>query len=90
MGMFQYLSTIYTNQHLSTKEMPKLITDIKDFLTKARRADAQSVKIKKNIGSTKFKIRCSKYLYTLKVTDKDKAEKLIGSLPVTLEKIEIK
>ena len=30
---------------------------------------------------TKFKVRCSKYLYTLCVTDSDKAEKLKQSLP---------
>ncbi|KAJ1428542.1 60S ribosomal protein L38 [Ochromonadaceae sp. CCMP2298] len=68
---------------------PKLITDIKDFLTKARRKDATSVKIKKSSTSTKFKIRCSRYLYTLKVADKEKAEKLIVSLPPSLTKKEI-
>jgi large subunit ribosomal protein L38e len=31
--------------------------------------------------ATKFKVRCSKYLYTLSVTDSDKAEKLKQSLP---------
>lgn len=30
---------------------------------------------------TKFKVRCSRYLYTLCVTDGDKAEKLKQSLP---------
>ena len=30
---------------------------------------------------TKFKVRCSKYLYTLCVTDSDKADKLKQSLP---------
>lgn len=30
---------------------------------------------------TKFKVRCSKYLYTLCVADSDKAEKLKQSLP---------
>jgi hypothetical protein len=39
------------------------------------------VKIKKTRGQTKFKVRCSKYLYTLCVTDTDKAEKLKQSLP---------
>ena len=29
----------------------------------------------------KFKVRCSKYLYTLVVTDKEKADKLKQSLP---------
>ena len=30
---------------------------------------------------TKFKIRCSRYLYTLTLTDAEKAEKLKQSLP---------
>jgi large subunit ribosomal protein L38e len=50
--------------------MPKEIKDIKDFLLIARRKDAKSVTIKRNPerntrqGNTKFKIRCSRYLYT--------------------------
>ncbi|KAF0743857.1 60S ribosomal protein L38 [Aphanomyces euteiches] len=40
--------------------MPKQITDIRDFLQKARRKDARSVKIKKTDKVVKFKIRCSK------------------------------
>lgn len=40
-----------------------------------------AVKIKKTGDKTKFKVRCSKYLYTLCVTDKDKAAKLKQSLP---------
>lgn len=52
--------------------MPKEIKDIKDFLLIARRKDAQSVTIKRNPergtrqGNTKFKVRCSRYLYTCK------------------------
>ncbi|KAH0775697.1 hypothetical protein KY290_007108 [Solanum tuberosum] len=45
--------------------MPKQIHEIKDFLLTARRKDARSVKIKKNKDMVKFKVRCSKYLYTL-------------------------
>ena len=40
-----------------------------------------AVKIKKTARATKFKVRCSKYLYTLSVTDSDKADKLKQSLP---------
>ena len=60
-------------------------------MQKARRKDAKNVKIKKNVkeGVTKFKIRCSRYLYTLKVSDKEKAEKLTLSLPPGLSKKEI-
>jgi large subunit ribosomal protein L38e len=56
--------------------------EIKDFLLKARRKDARSVKIKKTrAGVTKFKVRCTKYLYTLCVQDAEKADKLKQSLP---------
>lgn len=47
----------------------------------ARRKDAKSVKIKKSRTQVKFKVRCSKYLYTLCVTDLEKADKLKQSLP---------
>lgn len=48
----------------------------------ARRKDAKLVKLMKGKnGVTKFKIRCSKYLYTLSVKDSDKADKLKSSLP---------
>lgn len=62
---------------------PKQIEEIKEFLLTARRKDARSVKIKKSgvTGVTKFKVRCSRYLYTLCITDSDKAEKLKQSLP---------
>lgn len=42
---------------------------------------AAAVKIKKTKNSTKFKVRCSRYLYTLSVTDPDKVDKLKQSLP---------
>ena len=40
-----------------------------------------AVKIKKNEDNVKFKVRCSKYLYTLVIQDREKAEKLKQSLP---------
>lgn len=43
--------------------------------------DFSAVKIKKNKDNVKFKVRCSRYLYTLVITDKEKAEKLKQSLP---------
>lgn len=60
---------------------PRQIEEIKEFLLTARRKDARSVKIKKTGKVTKFKVRCSRYLYTLSVTDSDKANKLKQSLP---------
>ncbi|KAL4107838.1 hypothetical protein QTP88_018121 [Uroleucon formosanum] len=77
---------LVTNQQI----MPQEIKEIKDFLLKARRKDAKSVKIKKNIENVKFKVRCSRFLYTLVITDKEKAEKLKQSLPPGLQVKEIK
>uniref|UniRef100_UPI00398E81ED large ribosomal subunit protein eL38 isoform X1 n=1 Tax=Pristiophorus japonicus TaxID=55135 RepID=UPI00398E81ED len=70
--------------------MPRMIAEIKDFLLTARRKDAKSVKIKKNKDNVKFKVRCSRYLYTLVITDKEKAEKLKQSLPPGLAVKELK
>jgi len=71
-------------------KMPKQIMEIKDFLLTARRADAKSVKIKKNKDSVKFKVRCSRYLYTLVINDKEKADKLRQSLPPGLQVKDLK
>ncbi|XP_058734826.1 large ribosomal subunit protein eL38z/eL38y-like [Vicia villosa] len=65
--------------------MAKQIHEIKEFLLTTRRKDARSVKIKRSKDVVlKFKIRCSKYLYTLCVFDTDKADKLRQSLPPSL------
>ncbi|KAF3782742.1 60S ribosomal protein L38 [Nymphaea thermarum] len=63
------------------RAVPKQIHEIKDFLLTARRKDARSVKIKRSKDVVKFKVRCSKYLYTLCVFDSEKADKLKQSLP---------
>ncbi|KAL4425692.1 hypothetical protein ABPG75_009708 [Micractinium tetrahymenae] len=69
--------------------MPKKIEDIKKFLLIARRKDARSVKIKKIGELTKFKIRCSRYLYILCVSNAEKIVKLKQSLPPGLHAQEI-
>ncbi|KAH9822153.1 ribosomal protein L38e [Melampsora americana] len=70
--------------------MPREVKDIKAFLLTAQRKDATACRIKKSTRKTgpgtttpvtKFKVRCSKYLYTLVLTDSEKAEKLRASLP---------
>ena len=66
------------------RQQPKQMLEIKEFLITARRKDAKSVKIKKVGTKTKFKVRCSKYLYTLVVDDVNKANKLKQSLPPAL------
>ncbi|WVZ66277.1 hypothetical protein U9M48_015521 [Paspalum notatum var. saurae] len=68
---------------------PKQIHEIKDFLLTARRKDARSVRIKRAKGAFKFKVRCSRYLYTLCVHDLDKATKLKQSLPPGLSVEEV-
>lgn len=45
------------------------------------RLPSTAVKIKKSKDVVKFKVRCSKYLYTLCVKDMEKADKLQQSLP---------
>ncbi|KAI0533453.1 ribosomal protein L38e [Xylaria digitata] len=67
--------------------MPQEIADIKRFIEICRREDAKSARVKKSTKSsqTKFKVRCSKQLYTLVVKDSDKAEKLRQSLPPGLQ-----
>ncbi|KNC20911.1 hypothetical protein FF38_00326 [Lucilia cuprina] len=77
-------------EQTNVKRMPREIKEVKDFLNKARRADARAVKIKKNPSNTKFKIRCSRFLYTLVVQDKEKAEKIKQSLPPGLQVKEVK
>ena len=53
------------------------------------REDAKSVKIKKKGESVKFKIRCSRYLYTLVCNDESKTAKLMNSLPPGLKREDI-
>merc|ERR1711979_36631 len=78
-----------TAPRLPTK-WPRQITEIKDFLLKARRADASQVSVKKNKnGCTKFKVRCSRFLYTLNVASEEKAKKLRGTLPPAVQVKEI-
>jgi len=69
--------------------MPKEVHDIRDFLKMSRQKDAKFVKIKKAEGVTKFKLRLSRYLYTLRVSDTAKAEKISQSFPPGLRKEEI-
>ncbi len=51
--------------------------------------DFAAVKIKKNRDNVKFKVRCSRYLYTLVISDSEKAEKLKQSLPPGTEQYSV-
>uniref|UniRef100_A0A8C0M4Y4 Large ribosomal subunit protein eL38 n=2 Tax=Canis lupus familiaris TaxID=9615 RepID=A0A8C0M4Y4_CANLF len=59
---------------------PCKIEEIKDSLLTARQKDAEYIKIKKNRDNVKFKVQCSRYLYTIVIIYKEKAEKLKQSL----------
>ncbi|EAY18995.1 ribosomal protein L38e, putative [Trichomonas vaginalis G3] len=67
--------------------MPKQVTTPKEFLALAARSDAKWVKVKKsNDDNTKFKLRTTKYLYTLTVKPKF-VELVQNSIPESLEVI---
>ncbi|KAI3665398.1 hypothetical protein L6452_44023 [Arctium lappa] len=83
-GFVSFVSTRGSSDPILAAK-PKQIHEIKDFLRTARRKDARSVKIKRSNDVVKFKVRCSKYLYTLCVFDKEKADKLKQSLPPGVE-----
>ncbi|KAF9360898.1 hypothetical protein BGX26_007101 [Mortierella sp. AD094] len=82
--LFSPCRTLTLDCFCSSLFQPKQVQDIKQFLEIARRKDAKSGRIKKNGSQTKFKVRCSRYLYTLVINDAAKAEKLKQSLPPTL------
>lgn len=77
--------------------MPKDYTnDMKTFLTHLRgdekakiKAIAKKITIKTKNNSTKFKLRCPRFLYTATVTDPSKAEKIKSSIPSTLQRVEL-
>ncbi len=81
------VQTQYAAMPIPSLTQPRQIHEIKDFLLTARRKDAKSVKIKKTAEVTKFKVRCSRYLYTLCVTDGEKADKLKQSLPPGMDAV---
>ena len=78
--------------------MPKEIKDgdMKTFLLFLRgdgnnkiKKIAKSITIKTKNRKTKFKLRCPRYVYTLKVDDEKKADKIKTSIPKEIEKHEI-
>ncbi|KAF5093040.1 hypothetical protein D0Z00_004273 [Geotrichum galactomycetum] len=62
------------------------------FLELARRKDIRSATVKKPStvgGVTKFKVRGTRFLYTISIADKEKAEKIVHTLPAGLKVTEI-
>eukprot|EP00747_Dinoflagellata_sp_TGD_P167362 gnl/TRDRNA2_/TRDRNA2_191630_c0_seq1.p1 gnl/TRDRNA2_/TRDRNA2_191630_c0~~gnl/TRDRNA2_/TRDRNA2_191630_c0_seq1.p1 ORF type:complete len:164 (-),score=41.50 gnl/TRDRNA2_/TRDRNA2_191630_c0_seq1:55-546(-) len=85
--MSRHLFIVILLSLLALTPAPKEITGVKEFLEITRRKDARLVKIKQNLGETKFKVRCSRYLYTYVCKEKAKAEKITESLPKTLKQV---
>jgi large subunit ribosomal protein L38e len=73
--------------------MPREFTNLKQFLSFVKdRKDVRYVKVKlakKANEPSKFKVRSSKYLYTLVINDAKKAQKIQQSLPEGVKKIVI-
>jgi len=69
--------------------MPKQLADVKSFANVLRRKDATQVRIKAAGKVTKFKVRCSRYLYTLVVKDQKKVEELKSTIPASLEVVNL-
>jgi large subunit ribosomal protein L38e len=70
--------------------MPRSVPNPRKFLELAARADAKWVKVKKVTPEiTKFKLRTSKYLYTLVVKQAKFCELVTTSIPEKLEVIEL-
>lgn len=75
--------------------MPKdLTSDIKSFLIHLRRDEgkhtrAHRIIIKTKDNSTKFKLRCSRYLYTALVNDQEKAKRIKNAIPQWVQKSEL-
>ena len=77
--------------------MPREIKDLKEFIKIMRReqqhlpkAEKIIIKNNKKTNTTKFKLRTPKYLLTLKIDDKKKAEKIMNSIPANLKKEQLK
>ncbi|KAH0787204.1 ribosomal protein L38e [Histomonas meleagridis] len=69
--------------------MPKSVATPRKFLELAARPDAKWVKVKKvkKSGDTKFKLRTTKYLYTLTVKQPKFVQLVTESIPQGLEVI---
>ncbi|EPY26024.1 large subunit ribosomal protein L38e [Strigomonas culicis] len=78
-----------TIEPLPFLKMPREIKNLKEFLSVCSRKDARCVKVKKNPSATKFKVRCSRFLYTFVINDKKKADKIERSIHNSVKKINV-
>merc|ERR1712166_59061 len=77
---------------INSPTMPKEIKDLKKFISIMRRektseAKAEQITIMKHKKSsiTKFKLRTPRFLYTLKIDDQTKSDKIMQSIPPNLK-----
>ena len=77
----QSWTNLSTNATLEVRGLPQELTFCYDVMYLSVLFLFLAVKIKKNKENVKFKVRCSRYLYTLVIQDREKAEKLRQSLP---------
>lgn len=56
--------------------MPVAVGQVKKFVALAKRKDATALRIKKNKDNTKFKLRTSRYLYTLSTKNPQRIKNL--------------
>ena len=92
--LINYLPRKYYD--FTTPKMTKEIKDgdMKTFLLYLRGDDkikpiAKSITIKTKKRKTKFKLRCPRYVYTLKIDDEKKADKIKTSIPKEITKHEV-
>ena len=69
--------------------MPKQVKDIKEIMKLLKAGSVRAVRVKKNADNTKFKVRCSKYLYTYVCKDEKKAEDIKKAIPSEILTVEI-
>ncbi|KAK2197272.1 bifunctional Ribosomal protein L38e superfamily/Ribosomal protein L38e [Babesia duncani] len=78
--------------HFEADNMPRAFKDLREYLACLKREDATRVtiykkKVKGALVLTKFKVRCSRYVYTLTVPNQAKAAKIEASIPSHLQKV---
>lgn len=57
--------------------------------TSEAKAEQITIKKSKKSNTTKFKLRTPRYLYTLKIDDRTKSEKIMQSIPPALKKVTV-
>jgi len=83
-----WVSSFFSPLAISIKEL-KTFIEIARGEKKKSLPKPSSIQIKEKKGITKFKLRTSRYLYTMKVDDKERAQKIIASIPPSVKKTKV-